>query len=71
MAHELGHNFGLEHAPCYVDTDLDPNYPYPGAKIGTWGYDLVNRELKDPDLYYDIMSPLPGRGSPQGGCGSP
>jgi hypothetical protein len=56
MAHELGHNFGLRHAPCYVDTDLDPNYPYPGAKIGTWGYDLVNRELKDPDLYYDIMS---------------
>jgi hypothetical protein len=54
MAHELGHNFGLGHAPC--GTDGDSSYPYPGAKIGTWGYDLVNRELKDPDLYYDLMS---------------
>jgi hypothetical protein len=56
MAHELGHNFGLWHAPCNVDDYVDLNYPYPDGKIGTWGYDLVNRELKDPDLYHDLMS---------------
>lgn len=54
MAHELGHNFGREHAPCGVSGD--PNYPYAGGKIGTWGYDLANGFLKDPSQLYDLMS---------------
>lgn len=54
MAHELGHNFDREHAPCGVSGD--PNYPYAGAKIGTWGYDLANGSLKDPSQFYDLMS---------------
>ncbi|WP_234555295.1 PKD domain-containing protein [Thermus caliditerrae] len=54
MAHELGHNFGREHAPCGVSGD--PNYPYAGGKIGTWGYDLANGSLKDPSQLYDLMS---------------
>ncbi|WP_084584758.1 PKD domain-containing protein [Thermus tengchongensis] len=54
MAHELGHNFGQEHAPCGVSGD--PNYPYAGGKIGTWGYDLANSSLKDPSQLYDLMS---------------
>ncbi|WP_240307617.1 M66 family metalloprotease [Thermus caldifontis] len=54
MAHELGHNFGREHAPCGVSGD--PNYPYEGGKIGTWGYDLANGSLKDPSQLYDLMS---------------
>ena len=55
MAHELGHNFGREHAPCGVP-DPDVNYPYAGGKIGTWGYDLANGSLKDPSQLYDLMS---------------
>ncbi len=54
MAHELGHNFGREHAPC--GTSGDANYPYAGGRIGTWGYDLANGSLKDPSQFYDLMS---------------
>jgi hypothetical protein len=54
MAHELGHNFGRDHAPCNVSGD--PNYPYPNGSIGTWGYDLASGDLKDPNQYYDLMS---------------
>ncbi len=35
LAHEVGHNFGLPHAPCGDVADPDPNYPYSGASIGT------------------------------------
>ncbi len=56
MAHELGHNFGRYHAPCGNPGYLDPNYPYPDGKIGTWGYDLADGTLKDPDQYRDLMS---------------
>ncbi|GAB5602887.1 hypothetical protein FJNA_14120 [Thermus sp. FJN-A] len=54
MAHELGHNFGRDHAPC--GTGGDPSYPYPGGSIGTWGYDLADGTLKDPATYKDLMS---------------
>ncbi|GAA6759222.1 hypothetical protein Thermus77923_22170 [Thermus oshimai] len=54
MAHELGHNFGREHAPCGVSGD--PNYPYANGSIGTWGYDRRNGSLKDPSTYRDLMS---------------
>ena len=54
MAHELGHNFGRDHAPCGVSGD--PNYPYPNGSIGTWGYDLASGTLRDPSERYDLMS---------------
>ncbi len=37
MAHELGHNMSLYHAPCRVS---GPPYPHPGGSIGVWGYDF-------------------------------
>ena len=37
IAHELGHNFSLEHAPCGDAGGPDPSYPYPDGSIGAWG----------------------------------
>ena len=57
MAHELGHNFSLLHAPCGNPAGLDPSYPYNNGAIGAWGYDfrsggrLVARSTKDMMSY--------------------
>ena len=40
VAHELGHNFSLRHAPCGGAGGPDPSYPYPDGSIGVWGYDF-------------------------------
>jgi hypothetical protein len=58
MAHEVGHNHGRNHAPCAPGNNIsgvDPNYPYAGAKLGTWGYDVRNQKFFDPTATYDIM----------------
>ncbi len=52
--HELGHNHGRDHAPCGVQGD--PAYPYSGASIGVYGYDLVSGQLYDPGQFVDMMS---------------
>ncbi len=54
LVHELGHNFGREHAPC--GTNGDPGYPYPNGRLGSWGYDLEKRTLISPTQTYDLMS---------------
>ena len=40
IAHELGHNLSLGHAPCGGAGDPDPSYPYSDGSIGAWGYDF-------------------------------
>jgi len=56
LAHELGHAHGRAHAPCMLfGQPSDPGYPYPEAVLGTWGWDGVAGELKDPDAFTDIM----------------
>jgi reprolysin-like metallo-peptidase family M12B len=61
-AHELGHNFGLRHAPCGIadPSSVDPNWPtaaaYAGARIGMFGWDPVSGVLKDPGTTWDHMS---------------
>ena len=37
IAHELGHNFNLPHAPCDVE---GPWFPHPNGSIGVWGFDF-------------------------------
>ena len=55
VAHELGHNMSLTHAPCGDPELLDFFYPYPDGNIGAWGYDFLNGELVSPDTP-DLMS---------------
>ena len=55
IAHELGHNLGLHHAPCGGAGDPDPSFPHPNGSIGVWGYDFARGELVRPTIP-DLMS---------------
>ncbi len=48
IAHELGHNLNLEHAPGCGAGGPDPEYPNDDGSIGAWGYDFVNKSLVSP-----------------------
>jgi hypothetical protein len=56
VAHELGHNLGVRHAPCGNPDGVDPGYPYVNARLGHPGYDYVDHRLMAPTSYYDLMS---------------
>jgi hypothetical protein len=53
-AHELGHNWGRDHAPCGGPTQLDPQYPHPDGSTGAYGLDVASQILKQPTLS-DVM----------------
>ena len=48
VAHELGHNMSLLHAPCGGALGPDPLFPDPNGQIGAWGYDFRNGLLVPP-----------------------
>ena len=54
VAHELGHNLNLRHAPCSAP-GTDPSYPYADGSTGTWGYDFRDGRLVSPQSW-DLMS---------------
>lgn len=56
IAHEVGHNFGRNHAPCGGPSGVDGSYPYPGALIGSWGIDIGSLAIKAPGTTRDLMS---------------
>ncbi len=55
IAHELGHNLSLDHAPGCGAGWPDPEYPYEDGSIGAWGYDFLNERLVNPGTS-DIMT---------------
>ena len=55
LTHELGHNQGLQHAPCGGTGGADQDYPYEGGVTGVWGYDMHAGRLVNPFLYKDVM----------------
>ena len=55
IAHELGHNMSLAHAPCGDPEKLDPLFPGATGQIGAWGYDFRDERLVPPD-HKDLMS---------------
>ena len=55
MAHELGHNLAMGHAPCGGPSFLEVDFPYPDGSIGVWGYDHRNDVFVPPSMP-DFMS---------------
>ena len=55
LAHELGHNLDLRHAPCGGAGGPDSGYPYAGGTIGVFGYDFHRKRVVDSFLYKDVM----------------
>ena len=55
LAHELGHNLDLRHAPCGGAGGPDSGYPYAGGTIGVFGYDFHRERVVDSFLYKDVM----------------
>ena len=55
LLQELAHAMGRDHADCGGADGVDPAFPYPGAGIGNWGYDIVAKELVDPGTVSDFM----------------
>ena len=54
LAHEVGHNMDLRHAPCGNPPDRDPHFPHRGGIVGAWGYDFDRRRLVDR-MTADVM----------------
>jgi len=46
--HELGHIHRLDHAPCGAPAGVDTTFPHEAGRIGSWGFDMRDRTLKDP-----------------------
>ena len=55
VAHEIGHNMNLYHAPCGGAGGPDPLYPHAWGVIGSWGYDREHKRLISP-YTPDLMS---------------
>ena len=55
IAHELGHNLSLYHAPCGGAQGPDPSFPQRDGSIGSWGFDFRNDALVPPSAP-DLMT---------------
>ena len=53
-AHELGHNWGRNHAPCGGPAGIDNGYPFSDGRIGVYGVNVGSQTLM-PATTSDIM----------------
>ncbi len=56
IAHELGHNLGLYHAPCGGAGGPDPAFPRTDGSIGSWGFDFRDGGRLVSPRTRDVMS---------------
>jgi hypothetical protein len=56
LAHEIGHNWNRNHAPCGGPAGVDPGYPYPNAALGVEGFDVATLTIYGPNSAFDLMS---------------
>ena len=56
IAHELGHNMSLDHAPCGPVAGIDLGFPYPDGTAGVWGWDFRSGGGLVPPGTPDLMS---------------
>ena len=56
VAHELGHNFSLRHAPCGGAGGPDPSFPNSDGSIGVWGSDFRDGESLVRPTAPDLMT---------------
>lgn len=56
IAHELGHNMGLQHPPGCRAGNPDHAFPHSGGSIGAWGYDFRFGGVLVPPGTGDLMS---------------
>ena len=56
IAHELGHNMSLYHAPCGRAGRPDPAFPSPDGSTGAWGYDFRYGGALATPFRPDLMS---------------
>ena len=62
LAHEVGHNLDLLHAPCGGALGTDPDFPHELGAIGAWGYDFRDGSTVHPIRRRDIMGYCYDRG---------
>ena len=62
LAHEVGHNLELQHAPCGGALGTDPDFPHELGSIGAWGYDFRDGSALHPIRRRDIMGYCYDRG---------
>ena len=55
IAHELGHNLSLNHAPCSTNSAVDQEFPQADGTTGAWGYDFREGGRLVPPDSPDLM----------------
>ncbi|WP_420636010.1 leucine-rich repeat domain-containing protein [Candidatus Palauibacter sp.] len=55
LAHEVGHNLDLRHAPCGNALGTDPDFPHANGGLGAWGYDFRDGTVVSAERRRDIM----------------